>query len=205
MADGYQRRKEKSRVSPKIILVVTEGEKTEKIYFEKYRVRKGGFVLHIKYTNTKDPKGLVDFARTQKEALDVDASEGDSAWCVFDVDHHSTETLQSALKLAEQEGIKVVLSNPSFEVWYLLHFLSLQHPLTNPELLSKLKSKIPDYDKRKDYFDKLLAKRDTALKNSRELEAIHVAKKVNLMSRDSNPYTSVHALVEYLLGFQGVK
>jgi hypothetical protein len=49
--------------------------------------------------------------------------EVDECWCVFDVEwpkHHPN--LQQAIALAADHGIRLVVSNPCFELWLLLHF-----------------------------------------------------------------------------------
>lgn len=47
-------------------------------------------------------------------------SAPDNYWCVFDVDEHPY--LPDALELAASEGINVALTNPCFELWFILHF-----------------------------------------------------------------------------------
>ena len=44
----------------------------------------------------------------------------DEYWCVFDVDVHPY--LREATALAKSNGIKLAISNPCIELWFLLHF-----------------------------------------------------------------------------------
>ncbi|WP_278319566.1 RloB family protein [Clostridium tepidiprofundi] len=61
----------------------------------------------------------------------MNEKDGDRVWCVFDVDiNYNTnraiqskiEEIQKAKKIADKNKIKLGISNPCFELWYLLHF-----------------------------------------------------------------------------------
>ena len=43
----------------------------------------------------------------------------DEIWCVFDTDQHPN--LAQAINEAGQSGIEVAVSNPCFELWFVLH------------------------------------------------------------------------------------
>jgi hypothetical protein len=73
----------------------------------------------------------------------------DAVWCVFDTDDHPK--VADARQMANDNGISVALSNPSFELWLLLHFRDspgMQHRHT---LVEMLKSFVADYDKNVKY------------------------------------------------------
>ncbi len=42
---------------------------------------------------------------------------------------------------------KAIASVPSFELWLLLHFEDIQHPLHRDEVLARLKQHLHDYEK----------------------------------------------------------
>ncbi len=49
-------------------------------------------------------------------------SEVDECWCVFDVEAAQPHpNLEPAVRLAEQNGIRLAISNPCFELWLILH------------------------------------------------------------------------------------
>lgn len=50
--------------------------------------------------------------------------ERDVIWCVFDRDENSDAALQKAKQVAMKEGYRLAYSNPSFELWFLLHFVN---------------------------------------------------------------------------------
>lgn len=44
----------------------------------------------------------------------------DQIWCVFDRDEHPN--FATAVTLAGKRGIKLAISNPCLELWFILHF-----------------------------------------------------------------------------------
>jgi hypothetical protein len=71
------------------------------------------------------PAALVERAVKEKKAQLREAKRGggrpyDEIWCVFDVDEHPH--LPDAIQRAEQNGIRVAVSHPCFELWFILHF-----------------------------------------------------------------------------------
>lgn len=62
----------------------------------------------------------------------------DEVWCVLDVEHAAhAETLTQAIALAGKHNIRLVLSNPSFEVWLLCHFERVTRWLENGDAAFK--------------------------------------------------------------------
>ena len=114
-------------------LIVTEGEKTEPIYFESFK--------------RKLPKGLLDTVKLigegantvtvvakavserDKRNADPVLPDFDEVWAVFDRDDFGAEKINQALQLAEAEGVSVGFSNEAFELWYILHFRFLDAAL----------------------------------------------------------------------------
>ena len=95
--------------------IITNGERSEKNYFDLLKSYKSIYDVKVEYEN-RDPLGLVEFAvRYRKDANQV--------WCVFDIDaSHKEERLIPAIKLAEEHNIKYAFSNLAFEVWLISHF-----------------------------------------------------------------------------------
>ena len=91
------------------------------------------------------------------------------------MDQFPLENIEDAISICEANGISYCISNPCFEVWYLLHFgfstrrfSSLQE--VEPELTRPLGEK---YDKREDYIDRLFPKIDDARRNYKTLDIHH--------------------------------
>lgn len=131
---GRKRRREKTR-----ILVVTEGTKTEQQYF-------GLLLQHLKATGVnhwplknsgvgRDPGNVLKVALQKR---DNDGESFDSIWVVVDVDEH--DSLEKCMTDAAKEDVKVVVSNPCFEIWLLWHLRDHRREDSGPALQEILKS-----------------------------------------------------------------
>lgn len=142
------------------VLVVSEGTVTEPEYFErlKEKVRSEFFIQLIVRPKAAtesssggrhpDPKHVVqECIRLRDEDLNKHSCDNDVApyalcFAVVDVDSYGkknkvgSSTLEEALKIANKNGIQVIVSNIKFEVWLLWH-LSESVPST-PSVLEDL-------------------------------------------------------------------
>lgn len=71
------------------------------------------------------PMTLVDLAIAARREADREERRGrgtawDEIWCVFDEDAHPS--LREAIAKAEANEIRVAVSSPCIELWFLLHF-----------------------------------------------------------------------------------
>lgn len=142
-----------------------------------------------------DALELVKYAETQINKYNINFSAGEQVWCVLDVDDKTDEQLQNAFIDAGKHNIKMALSNPSFELWYLLHFIFTTAFFNNCQLISDLKKHIPNYVKNRSIFDKIKDITAAALRNAELLELHHIRNTTVLPSRNSNPSTMVYKLV----------
>lgn len=196
------------RIRNKIIFIFCEGKenKTERYYFEgiKQEQRLSNYKIKIKHkTGKSDPEGLVKYAKSLVRTKEIDFRLGDLAWCVFDVDtdpKNPQDTQQKLYKARKMAGknIQIFLSNPSFELWYLLHFELYKGPMNNEELMNRLKSpnNIPDYAKNKCYYQRILEKQPDAIINAKALESMHMENGLDLYNLNSNPYTEIYKIIE---------
>lgn len=106
-----------------------------------------------------------------------------------------------AKQTAVKEGYKIAFSNPSFEIWFLLHFSNQTTPLENCESVVnqlKKKGKLEQYEKNKEVYEQLKSLQEAAIERAKkrmyELQEEHI----EVISRESNPVTTVFELVEYL-------
>lgn len=122
-------------------LIVTEGEVTERIYFESIRnylqVNPVTVVMHPPCT---DAEGLIQAAIKERDAKadransckagNSDALCYDHVWVLFDTDVPARQKkLEEALRLARKNRIHVGHSTPCVELWLLLHFRDRPGPL----------------------------------------------------------------------------
>ena len=95
---------------------------------------------------------------------------GDAAFCLVDSDVDPAKNSQ--LEKADSEatdGIKLVVSSPCFEIWYLCHFsASTRQYGSNDEVLRILKQHIPEYKKEMTgIWEIIWNKTDTAIHNAK--------------------------------------
>ena len=188
------------RVRNKIIFIFCEGKenKTERYYFESLRQEKrlSNYKIKVKHkTGQADPEGLVKYAKSLVITKEIDFKLGDLAWCVFDADNNTQKQLDKAKKAAGK-NIQLFLSNPSFELWYLLHFELYKDSINNPDLVKKLENYIPNYEKNKCYYHKVLNRQVDAINNAKALESMHTDNNIDLFSRKSNPSTQIYEIIE---------
>lgn len=195
---GYSRRKVGGRRPHRLLVIVCEGTETEPTYFRRYRERGREPRILIPGTQKTDPVSLVKYARKQMREHGVDVSSGDRVWCVFDADQNDDRAIDDACKLA-RPGINIALSNPSFELWLLLHFAYDESRIDNIDVIRRLRKHIPDFTKTADVYDLLIGRRGEAVCRAKRLNEVHRARSVELLGTRSNPSTQVFVLVEEIL------
>lgn len=127
---------------------------------------------------------------------------GDRVWIVLDRDDNAgedkTAVLTGLAQWCESNGVRLALSNPEFEVWYLLHFVFFDYGVNKQDLARMLKDNlgIRHYEKGADYNADLMPRRDTAMRNARRQRDGD-----DRLVVDRNPYTNVDLLVADILGF----
>lgn len=121
-------RKAPKREAYKTILIVCEGEKTEKLYFEDLISTENLSSVNVQVYSGRgsDPKSVVETAIEEKDKQSQHL-EFDEVYCVIDRDAH--QTFDDAQKLAKKHNINLIVSYPSFEYWYLCHFKYSRAPI----------------------------------------------------------------------------
>lgn len=184
-----------------IVYIICEGKETERKYFKHFRTRNclvDVVPLPSKYQAAeylvKQAEKLISQSEYYKE-------DGDQIWCVFDCDENSNEALKNAEKYADKKGYHIAYSNPCFEYWYLLHFMQQNRHFSGAgEVLRLLRSKdcLERYEKNQDVFADLQSRQSEAIRRAKERLDRLYRDHVVILSRESNPVTTVHELVEYL-------
>ena len=161
--------------APYKYLIVTEGIKTEKNYFEGIRRS-----ISSKYNNTVNVKNRIELKveGTGKNTnslvnsvddfmLDIDKYVNRSnmiyghVWVVFDKDDFDDNQFNSAISQAQSRGYKVGWSNESFELWFVLHFEHLVSGIGREQYNEKLTKYFNEYN----IFSKYKIKGDRYDKN----------------------------------------
>ncbi len=201
-----------------LVILACEGEKTERYYFESLfeALRKAQTLSSLscvfaphRHTNPtgvlKDLIGFRDaFGRTYKDY--------EHRWIVIDRDEercggggHTLQDFNNAISGAKSNKpeVKVAWSNPSFEVWYLLHFHYHNTAIDRDSVNTKLSIALTaSYEKN----DQTMFSRfnqnmlNDAIRNAKRLH--DEAKRAGISPEATNPGTTVYELVELLIKLQ---
>ena len=192
-----------------LVILACEGEKTERLYFEAWFAKlrearrlspKSCVIAPHEHTN---PTGVLADLQAYQH-LGIDYEDFDHKWIVIDRDEvesgtggHTKEDFNTVLSEAKKCGVEVAYSNPSFELWYLLHYNYRDTPIGRDELgktLGALQGKA--YDKADaTQWNRLSAMTETAVRNAENL----LRSKEGIVPSEANPSTTVHKLVRLLI------
>ena len=206
---GYNFRKQgHPRTLGKKIVIGCEGEKTEPIYFNAIRssIRIPSARIRVLCDGSAPMSVVQNVVSVIADVSEFNPADGDEAWAVFDGDEHIHQDKSGwdrALALAIKHGIKVAISNPCFELWFLLHFQDQTGNLDRAEARKKLKAHVPDYEKSKNLYPEHLKERTAAaIKRALALEVTHAR---NAVIHYTNPSSRVHELISILLGMEDLE
>ena len=184
-----------------VIYLICEGEETEIRYFKRFRSRGCHIDIIPISSQYKAADRLVQKARATMGTKPYYPDEGDVLWCVFDRDDNSEEVLRKAKKAATREGYKLAYSNPSFELWFLLHFINQRAEVSDCHALIRLlrqPGRLEQYEKNQDVYDQLESLQEKAIGRARKRIHELEEEQKEIISRQGNPVTTVSELVEYL-------
>ena len=118
----------------RLFVVATEGERTEPDYFEDLQARALVDRLRVKVVVAPPIEGRSApeyvLGRLDEIARTYQLETFDELWLVSDVDHHLPAKLALICTMAGHKGYFVAISNPSFEVWLILHRAELADRVT---------------------------------------------------------------------------
>lgn len=117
------------------VLVVTEGEKTEKQYIERLHqtLRSGPVSVAVKAVGLGDgPHAVVKKCLQLRTEARNRGKAYDRCVCVVDVDTHAT--LKAAAATAAAEGVEMVVTNLKFEMWLLWHVADIRGARSSRQL-----------------------------------------------------------------------
>ncbi len=184
------------------VLIVTEGKKTEPLYFEGlkncYRLNS----TNIKVEDGRDGSSPGSVVNHGKKLYREERDTFDRVYFVFDKDSHLDyqEALDKIVRFTPKNTFFAINSVPCFEYWLLLHFKYTTSPFERTgnksaaeNVIVELKQYMKDYDKADpDIYVKLSNQLEEAKSNAAlSLEAAN-------MTETDNPTTRVHKLVAYL-------
>ncbi len=177
-----------------LVIIATEGEKTEKQYFESklFRNRR----VQVKVLETKEGKSAPAHVvmRLREFVNEYELNEGDQLWLVFDCDRwpekQLAEVCRQAKSMRKKNAVRLGISNPCFELWLFLHHADwTESSATSKDIESALRKTLGVYNKTRLNPEDYEGRIEAAIKRAEGM----------VMKPDSrwpeNPGTHVHRLV----------
>jgi hypothetical protein len=207
MDKSYKRKISTREPAPDLIIIYTEGTRTEPYYFDSFKLhpvilKTIGLGMNtkslVRYVEREVGKVVKEYSK--KHNMPLEEVEY-VVWCVFDKDDFKTADFNDAIRMAESKGYKVAYSNEAFELWYVLHYHYLDTGISRDQYCEILRknTRNKQYEKtRPDMYDELNNRQHIAVKYSKKLFNQYP---LNSTPADRNPVTKVHDLVLYLNQF----
>lgn len=190
-------RRDGGRQYRRIIRVLTEGKVTEPGYIRMLERRYLDVKIEIDPKDTGVPLTLVRLAREYQKQNKKRNPAYDEIWCIFDIDQHPN--IEQAIQEARDSGIHVVISNPCFELWLVLHYRDQTRHIDG-QAIQSLSKKLGITDGKKiidEAQGELLAKLDEARLRAKDLENMHQR---NGSKSWENPSSQVWRFVDLFTG-----
>lgn len=196
------RKRRKRSVKP-VMLLEVEGKnnQTEQLYFLNFNSQSSPYSIRVLKSGDTDPVRMSKAIRKAWEDKGLSGNDGDVGFVLADLDLNSEKESQfhASEKYLQDIPVSFCVSNPCFEVWYLLHFDYSTHSFSsNSEVINNLKQYIPNYQKNGDYYPVLIGKTSDAIKNAKKLSNFHEGLQYQWVSIQCNPQTDVYRIVELL-------
>jgi hypothetical protein len=194
-------------------LIVSEGTKTEPLYFEGLKKQLPVEVLDLIAIDIEGiGQNTLQIVERARKLSDERAKKNflppyNEVWAVFDRDSFPSQNFNNAINRADALGIRCAWSNEAFELWYLLHFQFVQNGMSRKQYQAFLERELSkklgapfSYEKNAATLYELLQK------YGNQAQAIVWAKRLERTFQDRdfathNPCTMVYGLIESINGF----
>lgn len=189
----------------KYFLIVTEGEKTEPLYFEYFKsFLPKSFLdtIHLigEGANTVSvvEKAIVTRDKRLKNPV---LPNFDEVWAIFDRDDFPPERINESIALANRENVEVGFSNQAFELWYVLHFQYLDADLHRSQYFEILSRELKmRYEKNSKKIVRLINEKGDANLAIERAERLCEAFD-HIYDHKNAPLTTVYKLVQKLISY----
>lgn len=115
---------------------------------------------------------------------EYERTDNDKTFLMFDLD--VPDILPRLQKIPKAI---LLVSNPCFELWFLLHLTDIHDPLNTEECLNRLLVRVPDYLK-----GKLTEEHKKVLTDNVDI----ATQRAQALSQNGNPSTTVYLLIKFL-------
>ena len=179
-----------------LIIICSEGglKSSEYYYFRNFKSRD----LRIQFStgNSTDPKGMLKDLLKYINNEDIKSEDNVRIFLVLDTD--LSERRINEIKSIEQECIKnnieIIISSPTFEIWYLMHFKNNKLKFnSSKDVKNELTKILKFYKESMNLYNNINDKTDTAITLARQLEDKIIKNKEDIYK--ANPYTGIYKIV----------
>ena len=198
-----KKRNRQNRKEKPMIIITAEGKnETEAKYFDGFRTPDCPYIIKIhKAGHLTDPTKLAESIRKRWDKEEADVRTGDMAFVIVDLDNKESKAKEIHQLETKNRVEKFIVSNPCFEVWFLLHYeYSTRSYMSADAVVKELRKHYPGYGKTSDMYPLLKEVIGVAIANAEKLEDYHRAEEHLHPDANCNPYTDVHKLVKKLIG-----
>lgn len=152
----------------RVIVLAFEGKnnKTESLYFFHFKPKNDNFILKQFSTGMTDPIGMVKSTKIKRNQYDYNPKE-DVTYIFMDGDNPKKLEEIKRLKDKVPKDIKIIITYPCFELWFLNHYIRTGKLFNNQEVIEQLKKMVPNYQKNYDIYPSIKDKQKTAIENSK--------------------------------------
>ena len=187
----------KRREKPVYLLVVEGWNVTESNYFQGFQCQESNVNIKILRPNSvTDPKKMLSELRKKQKSLQLNLKKGDKLFLIADLDCDEEKAKTIRELMDKNKDVDFIISNPCFEIWFLLHFIySTKSYNDGKQLIKELRKHIPDYEKCTDVLDILSDKTEVAIKNAEKLEKYFESIGAQWPGEECNPRTDVNRIV----------
>ena len=181
-----------------VLLIVSEGDNvTESQYFRSFQKQNSAYTIRMVIAkHITNPEGMLSALQKKWRELELDERKGDAAYIVLDLDCNENKAKIIKLLSQKSKNIRFVVSNPCFEVWFLLHFrYSTKSYINSDAAISELREYVPEYEKRTDVFPIIFENTDVAVKHTEQLSKYYEELGYEWPSNERNPFTDVPVII----------
>lgn len=203
MANRNFQKKKRNDVKRKrkpVMLITAEGKnKTEKQYFSSFQNQYSKYSIRFVKGLETDPTGMLKTMERAWKKNELSEIDGDKAYIVLDIDCKPAK-IQLVKKLQKKsKNIRFIVSNPCFELWFILHFIYTTRQFKDSkEPKKELAKYIPGYEENKDVSEILRPMLNDAKENLDKLKSYYETLGVEWGSAECNPMTDVVEIMEEL-------
>jgi hypothetical protein len=132
-----------------LLVIATEGEKTEPQYFAGCFAKSSRVQIHVlpSEEGKSSPRHVAQ--RLRQFRRDFDLGKNDQLWLVIDTDRVPEKQLAEVASEAMKTGARLAVSRPGFELWLLMHLTDVGPEVegkTSDGLKKHLKSLLGSYN-----------------------------------------------------------